>query len=41
MWLLWAVMKEGKRCHPFHTNAMVILPDHLHTVWTLSVGDRD
>jgi len=21
--------------HPFHIDAMVILPDHLHAMWTL------
>ncbi|WP_341503441.1 hypothetical protein [Gallaecimonas sp. GXIMD4217] len=24
-----------KRRHPFHVDAMVVLPDHLHAVWTL------
>ena len=27
--------------HPFHTDAIVILPDHLHAVWTLPQGDAD
>ena len=28
------------RCeHPFQTDAIVILPDHLHAVWTLPPGD--
>ncbi|MEM1299209.1 MAG: transposase [Pseudomonadota bacterium] len=27
--------------NPFHTNAIVILPDHLHAVWTLPEGDAD
>jgi len=26
---------------PFHLDAIVILPDHLHTVWTLPAGDAD
>ncbi|WP_299651759.1 transposase [uncultured Tateyamaria sp.] len=26
---------------PFHIDACVVLPDHLHCVWTLPVGDRD
>ena len=26
---------------PFHIDAMVILPDHLHAVWTLPDGDAD
>jgi putative transposase len=27
--------------HPFHIVAMVVLPDHLHTIWTLPSGDCD
>ena len=27
--------------HPFHLEAVVILPDHLHCVWTLAPGDTD
>ena len=27
--------------HPFHIDAMVILPDHLHAIWTLPEGDTD
>jgi putative transposase len=27
--------------HPFTTDAMVVLPDHLHTVWTLPEGDAN
>ena len=26
---------------PFHRRAMVVLPDHLHTIWTLPDGDSD
>jgi putative transposase len=26
---------------PFETNAICILPDHLHTIWTLPSGDSD
>ncbi len=29
------------RKHPFHCDAIVILPDHLHAVWTLPAGDCD
>jgi len=39
--VLRAVLREVKRRHPFHIDAMVILPDHLHAVWTLPPGDRD
>ena len=27
--------------HPFTIDAIVILPDHLHTLWTLPAGDKD
>ena len=27
--------------HPFVIDAMVVLPDHLHAVWTLPPGDAD
>ncbi|MCX5658633.1 MAG: transposase [Planctomycetota bacterium] len=27
--------------HPFHIDAIVILPEHLHCVWTLPKGDVD
>ena len=27
--------------HPFEINAIVILPDHLHTIWTLPKNDAD
>jgi len=26
---------------PFHIDAFVVLPDHLHAVWTLPEGDTD
>jgi putative transposase len=26
---------------PFHVDAVVILPDHLHAIWTLPPGDAD
>ena len=31
--------RETRRHHPFTIEAMVVLPDHLHTVWTLPAGD--
>ena len=34
-------MKQIKQQHPFHIDAMVVLPDHLHTIWTLPPGDED
>ena len=38
---LRTAFRETRRCHPFTTEAMVVLPDHLHTVWTLPEGDAD
>ena len=34
-------MKKVKQQHPFHIDAMVVLPDHLHAIWTLPPGDAD
>jgi len=31
--------REIRRRHPFKIDAIVVLPDHLHTVWTLPEGD--
>ncbi len=39
--LLRAVWRDVMREHPFRTEAAVILPDHLHAVWTLPPGDSD
>lgn len=33
--------RRVKRDRPFHIEAMVILPDHLHALWTLPSGDDD
>ena len=30
-----------KQAHPFQMDAVVVLPDHLHTIWTLPEGDDD
>jgi putative transposase len=38
---LRAVMQNVKQQHPFHIDAMVVLPDHLHAVWTLPKDDAD
>src|SRR5438270_7536596 len=27
--------------HPFNIDAMVVLPDHIHAVWTLAPDDTD
>jgi putative transposase len=36
-----SAMKKVKAKHPFHIDAMVILSDHLHAVWTLPESDAD
>ncbi|MEM7019792.1 MAG: transposase [Pseudomonadota bacterium] len=33
--------RKVRKAHPFHIDAIVILPDHLHCIWTLSEGDDD
>lgn len=39
--VLRAAYRATVREHPVITNAVVILPDHLHAVWTLPPGDAD
>jgi putative transposase len=34
-------MRKTKRRFPFHIDAMVVLPDHIHAVWTLPDEDSD
>ena len=36
---LRVAFRETRQRHPFTTDAMVVLPDHLHAVWTLPEGD--
>ena len=31
----------ARREHPFDIRAIVVLPDHLHCIWTLPAGDAD
>ena len=38
---LRSAFRETRRQHPFTIDAIVVLPDHLHTVWTLPEGDAD
>lgn len=38
--LLASIARVNSR-YPFDIDAMVILPDHIHTVWTLPEGDAD
>jgi putative transposase len=38
---LRSAFRETRQRHPFTIDAVVVLPDHLHTVWTLPEGDAD
>jgi putative transposase len=38
---LRAAFRYVKERHPFKIDAMVVLPDHLHCIWTLPEGDCD
>jgi putative transposase len=39
--LLRAAFRYARARHPLAVDAIVILPDHLHAVWTLPEGDCD
>jgi putative transposase len=39
--LLRAAFEYTRARHPFIIDAIVILPDHLHVIWTLPEGDSD
>lgn len=39
--LLRQVVRKVKKDHPFTIDAMVVLPEHLHCIWTLPEGDAD
>ena len=39
--ILSKVIKECKQRWSFHIDAMVMLPDHLHAIWTLPSGDKE
>jgi putative transposase len=39
--LLRAAYADVKAKHPFRTDAMVVMPDHLHAIWRLPAGDDD
>ena len=34
-------LRETMRQHPLQIDAMVVLPDHIHALWTLPGGDDD
>ena len=38
---LRAAVRQTRQHRPFTIDAMVVLPDHLHAVWTLPEGDAD
>lgn len=38
---LRTAFRRVRLAHPFLINAMVVLPDHLHCLWTLPEGDDD
>ncbi|MBI2851300.1 MAG: transposase [Chloroflexi bacterium] len=39
--LLDMCFQRIRAIHPFNTDALVILPDHLHTIWSLPENDSD
>ena len=39
--ILRAAMRRVMHSRPFGVEAMVVLPDHLHCIWQLPVGDAD
>ena len=39
--ILHCVVRQVRAKRPFYIDAWVVLPDHLHGVWTLSPGDDD
>ncbi|MDU9411965.1 REP-associated tyrosine transposase [Pseudomonas sp. zfem005] len=39
--LLRLAVRQVRARHPFEIPAMVVLPDHLHAIWSLPEGDAD
>lgn len=39
--LLRTVVREVRKNKPFHIDAWVVLPNHLHCIWTLPPEDVD
>ena len=35
------IIKDVKQTHPFKINAWILLPEHMHCIWTLPKGDVD
>src|SRR5437868_10359919 len=38
---LRSAFRHARLRHPFTVDAIVVLPDHLHAIWTLPGGDAD
>jgi len=38
---LGAALRQTRASHPFTMDALVVLPDHLHCIWTLPAHDHD
>ena len=39
--LLRLAVRQARARRPFHIDAWVVLPDHMHCIWTLPAGDDD
>jgi REP-associated tyrosine transposase len=39
--LLREAFRKTRQRHPFTVDAIVILPDHIHAIWTMPEGDAD
>jgi len=39
--LLRDAFRETRQRHPFTIDAIVVLPDHIHAIWTMPDGDAD
>ncbi len=39
--VLRQAIADTKRAMPFHIDAWVVLPEHMHCIWTLPTGDAD
>ena len=39
--VLRSAFRAVRTTRPFEINAMVVMPDHLHSIWTLPPGDAD
>lgn len=39
--VLRTVLNKVKKDHPFRIDALVVLPDHIHAIWTLPKNDNN